>query len=324
MNDIHPGDIALNAILRAFDGLYNAPERRIEERLRNFLKPKLKALQPRENEKTSEYHTRLMNAFSGARWAFIKKMIAIDLTDANTKATERVNDALDAAFVAGFNESAYVMALSGAETWPITLGIVTNLVTSGLISLRKRKLKRTKDIVYNEQRTQSAVMSAIAQDVSVEDLPKHVSRRVSTARKNETTSFALAAVYGASDYGAYMAGKEAEKSGAEIEKTWLGIMDMRIRPSHKHLHGETIPLNEKFHGYHGLLRFPHDPEAPPQEIYRCRCRMVVHLAGKSPGEYSRKILPSQTTAYKKWRDAQVRKAMTEVELERIHRQRMRK
>lgn len=322
MNDRHPGDGVLEDVLKKIRPLYNAPGDRTKERIEAFLKPRMSSLRHRNNESLADYRARLIQAFSGPRWLLLKRIIAADYTGVNEKATEHINSGLEAAFAAGFNESAYVMALSGTNTWPITVLVVTRLLASGAITLKKRKLKRTKDISYNSGRIQSAILAAIMAGVTLEKLAKSASEAMSSARMRETTAYARAAIYSASDSGAYCAGLEAERSGVEIEKTWLAIMDMRVRPSHSHLHGTTIPLDEKFHGYHGLLRYPHDPEAPPQEIYRCRCRMAVHLAGKSPGEYSRRLLPTETSAYRVWRDKQIRKAGGEVELAKLHERRL--
>lgn len=323
MTDVHAGDKVLNGILTDLESAYAAPQRRTEERLRAFLKLKTKALQPRTGESAAAYRARVMTAFSGPRWALVKRSIALDFTSVNEAATDIINRALEQAFCDGFNNAAFELARSGGVAWPITLAIVAALVVAGILTLNRRKVKKRKDRTYNEQRTQSAVSGAIAQDVSIEDMPEHLARRITNARKNDMISYARVAVYGASDYGAYMAGLEAEKEGLEIEKTWLSIMDMRVRPSHRNLHGETLPLHEKFQGYHGQLDYPHDPKAPPQEIYRCRCRMVVHLAGKSPGIYSRNLLPTETSAYRKWRDEQILKAGGEIELEKLHRRLMR-
>lgn len=320
MNDVHAGDRALNPVLKGLTGAYIAPQKRTEERLRAFLKPKLKALQPRDGESKTRYHARVMGAFSGPRWALVRRSIAKDFTDVNADIIGRINDALEQAFVDGFNDAAYFLARSGCEMWPITLAIVGML--AGVILLNRRRMKKKADIQYNEQRTQSAIAGALARDVAVEDLPKDVSQRMSHARQNEMVSSARVAVYGASDYGAYMAGLEAEKDGIELEKTWLSIMDLRVRPSHKGLHGDTIPLHKKFHGLYGDLRYPHDPDAPPQEICRCRCRMVVHIAGRSPGTYSRFLMPWETTDYRKWRDRQILKAGGEIELARLHKRLM--
>ena len=318
MNDVHAGDRALNAVLKGLGGAYMAPQKRTEERLRAFLKPKLKALQLRDGESKTRYMQRVMGAFTGPRWVLVRRSIAKDFTGVNADIIGRINDALEQAFVDGFNDAAFFLAKTGVEMWPITLAIVGLLA----ILLNRRKLKKKADIQYNEQRLQSAISGALMRDVRIEGLAKDVAQRMSHARMNEMVSAARVSVYGASDYGAYMAGLEAEKEGIEIEKTWLSIMDLRVRPSHKGLHGDTIPLHKKFHGLYGDLRYPHDPEAPPQEIYRCRCRMVVHIAGRSPGTYSRFLLPWETIEYRKWRDRQILKAGSEIELARLHKRLM--
>ena len=319
MIDVHPGDNALNSVLKALPGVYAPPRRKAEESLRAFLRPKLKALQPHKDESPTKYKLRLIEAFRGPKWAIVRHGIALAFTEANGAATDEINSRLEQAFMDGMNESAYALSLNGVDAWPVTLAVVTGLVMAGLVTLNKRKVKRRRDIAYNDERLQGTVHSAILQGVSVDDLPEHVARTMAKARQNEMISYARASIYGASDSGAFFAGLEAEKAGIEVEKTWLSIMDMRVRPSHKHLHGTTIPLHAVFHGYYGDLRYPHDPQSVPQEIYRCRCRMAVHIAGRSPGEYSQSLLPTQTAAYRKWRDQQIRKAGGELELLKLHR-----
>ncbi len=319
MNDRHPGDEALKRVLNALPSIYSSPQERTEDRLRSFLRPKLNALQPRTGEKPTDYRMRIMGAFSGPRWVLLRRIIAQDFTRANGSTIDEINNGLVSAFAAGMNESAYVMALSGVEMWPITEAIVAGLENAKVISLPRRKLKRGKDTSYNEQRLKIAVRSAVFQVEKPEEIPRKAAFLMAKARKSEMISAARASIYGASDSGAYLLGREAQHMGLDVEETWLAIMDMNVRTSHKHLHGTTIKVGEKFHGLYGDLRYPHDPEAPPQETYRCRCRMAVHLAGKSPGEYSRELLPTQTSAYRKWRDAQIRKAGGEVELEKLHR-----
>lgn len=322
MNYAHAGDAALNAVLGGLPGLYRAVASRAEEQLRQFLKPYLSRLKPRDNEKAIAYRQRVSEVFSGREWANVRKRIALDLVEASREANDAINGALATAFAAGLNEAAYTIARGGAEMWPITAAIVGRLVADGVIALNKRKLNRNKETKYSEERVETAVHSAAIRGVAPEKLPKEVAQRLTNGRMNEIISVARAVVYGASDAGAQMAGLEAAHMGIETEKTWLAIMDMRVRTSHKKLHGTTIPIDERFHGFYGTLRFPHDPTATPQETMRCRCRMVVHLKGKAPGKYSQTLLPSQTAAYKKWREAQIRKAGGELELAKIHRRLM--
>lgn len=318
MNDVHSGDRALDNALRRFSSIYKSPETRTEELLAAFLKPRLKALRPRNNEKKLDYYLRIMQVFSGAVWTLARRRIAGAFTDANIEATNKINEQLELAFTDGMNDAAYALARRSVEMWPVSVEIVAKLAAAKVIQLPKRTIKRGKDVAYNEKRVQSAIHAAIYQGITPERLAKFAARAIAKARLTEATAAARAYIYSASDSGAYFAGLEADKSGVAVEKTWLSIMDMRVRPSHRHLHGTTVALDDVFHGYHGDLRFPHDPMAPPAEIYRCRCRMVVHIAGKAPDEYSRELLPTQTYEYRKWRDKQIQKAGGEVELLKLH------
>lgn len=322
MTNAHPADGVLDSVLRMIRPLYNAPKQRTETRIRAFLKPKLKTLARRDGESAQEYRTRLQAYFSGVRWALLKRQIAADFTAANAQATEYVNQVLEKAFEAGLNESAYALSLTGVAAIPITVGAVVQLVRNRAIVLNKRKLNKSKDKAYNEQRIQSAVASVIILGYAATEIPARIAAAIANARMNESIAAARAYVYSASDTGAYTAGLEAEKSGLEVEKTWMSIMDARVRPSHYRLNGVTISIDEVFRGIYGTLRYPHDPEAPAQEIYRCRCRMAVHLAGKSPGEYGRNLLPSQTAKYQEWREKQIRRLGTDLEIANAHKRRL--
>ena len=318
MNDIHPGDKALDGALKRFSPLYNASRAKAEEILEAFLRPKLKELQRKKEEKASSYQRRVLRVFSGPKWMIARRKIALAITDADLRASDYINDALEEAFIAGFNESAYAMALTGAQTWPVTPSVTAALIADGIITLVKRSLKKGKDAAYNEGKVQSAVHNAVVKGIEIEKYPSEISKSATRARHNETISVARATIYGASDFGGYFLGHEAQRMGIEVEKTWLGIIDARIRPSHRHLHVVTVAFDDVFHGYKSDLRFPHDPNAHPAEIMRCRCRMAVHVAGKYIGEYSRKLLPTQTAAYIKWRDKRIRECGGELELIRLH------
>lgn len=307
----HPGDKVLNAILRLFPRAYNGAKKQAEQRLAAFLRPKERTFRQKLSPK--EYARRLQLVFTGLRWLMVRRKIATLFTDADAQATEYVNDGLYEAFERGFNQSARIMGLV-----PITAFVVKLLASEGLFDIPRRTLKRSEDMAHNEHRVQTGVMSAILQGIDFDKIPAYVAEHIARIRQNEMTAFSRATIYGASDMGAYYAGREAEHEGLDIEKTWLSIMDMRVRPSHKHLHGVTIKMDDMFHGYHGDLRFPHDPSAPPAEVYNCRCRMLVHLAGRTT-----KIPDTMGPEYQKWREKEIMKAGTEVELARIHRKKLR-
>lgn len=59
--------------------------------------------------------------------------------------------------------------------------------------------------------------------------------------------------------------------GIQVNKTWKGILDGRIRPTHFQANGQTVPLNQNFivGGY--LAQRPRDSKLPASESLRCRC-----------------------------------------------------
>lgn len=233
--------------------------------------------------------------FSGAKWLLVRHRIATLLHKMNLESIKRINAVLPYAFAEGANVTIYFI---GEPLLPY-------IPQERLVN--PYKLNR-KDISWLEKKIQVCVNSAVIQK---NDLPRMASDLVLALTERMMDGIKQAAVYGAFDAGIYQAGKDAEKAGIEVEKTWLGILDKRIRDSHRHLHNTTIPFDDVFHGLNGDLRFPHDPKAPPSETYRCRCKMAVHKKGKKIRWYD-ELSPSEVAAYRKWRDKAIQEAKDEL------------
>jgi HK97 family phage portal protein len=62
-----------------------------------------------------------------------------------------------------------------------------------------------------------------------------------------------------------------EQSGVVMGRSWLAALDNRVRDTHKIAHGQVVPLGGKYEVGGAILRFPRDPQGPPQEIINCRC-----------------------------------------------------
>jgi hypothetical protein len=77
-------------------------------------------------------------------------------------------------------------------------------------------------------------------------------------------------VIGASNAGSYA---EMKATGLNATKEWIATEDTRTRPSHTHIDGEEIGIDDKFivGGY--AMSYPHDPTGPPQETISCRCTL---------------------------------------------------
>ncbi|QGF20247.1 MuF-like minor capsid protein [Gordonia phage Sixama] len=65
----------------------------------------------------------------------------------------------------------------------------------------------------------------------------------------------------------------AEKLGL-TKKRWVSRHDDRVRDSHQALHGQAIPISEKFVLQNGNeISFPGDVRAPLSEVVNCRCSL---------------------------------------------------
>ena len=60
-------------------------------------------------------------------------------------------------------------------------------------------------------------------------------------------------------------------------KTWITVKDERVRASHAAVHGQSVPLGEKFTVGGVPMDRPGDLSAPPEETLNCRC-----LVGLTP------------------------------------------
>lgn len=77
-------------------------------------------------------------------------------------------------------------------------------------------------------------------------------------------------VIGASNAGSYA---EMKATGLPAIKEWIAASDRRTRPSHEHVDGTEVDIDEKFivGGY--AMAYPHDPTGPASEVINCRCTL---------------------------------------------------
>lgn len=88
--------------------------------------------------------------------------------------------------------------------------------------------------------------------------------RALTIARTETAS--------AMNWGKYETAKEtAKRLEMKLERTWLAVNDGRTRPSHSSADGQTIKLDDVYSVGGSSLKFPGDPDAPPEETVMCRC-----------------------------------------------------
>lgn len=67
-----------------------------------------------------------------------------------------------------------------------------------------------------------------------------------------------------------------------LERKWVPARDARVRDSHQIMRGQIRDLNQPFEsGLGNLLRYPGDPNAPPEDTVQCRCALATRVRALS-------------------------------------------
>jgi hypothetical protein len=72
---------------------------------------------------------------------------------------------------------------------------------------------------------------------------------------------------------AILAGPAARRPGAR--KQWVTSHDERVRDSHREVDGETVDVGGAWTVGGWPMRYPGDPEGPPEEVVGCRCGIRI-------------------------------------------------
>ncbi len=69
--------------------------------------------------------------------------------------------------------------------------------------------------------------------------------------------------------------QQYETSAPETKKRWVTKRDKKVRETHNHADGQTVPVNESFIVGGAFMMYPGDRTAPVEETANCRCVMVA-------------------------------------------------
>jgi HK97 family phage portal protein len=106
------------------------------------------------------------------------------------------------------------------------------------------------------------------QGASIDQMAQAIADRFDAISEARARLIARTEVIAASNLGTLTAYRE---SGEVAAQEWLTARDERVRPSHQDMDGTVMPLGEPFRvGPNAArVRFPGDPEGPPEEIINC-------------------------------------------------------
>lgn len=74
----------------------------------------------------------------------------------------------------------------------------------------------------------------------------------------------------------------ANNSGLNVNKTWVTMLDERVRDTHVFLEGVSVALNEKFYTYDGDSAYYPSGFESASENCNCRCELQFSKVGEMP------------------------------------------
>lgn len=211
----------------------------------------------------------------GKRYTDLQHSLAEDLRHVNEIAAAYVNDQLPAIYALNYNalKGAVESVVKGYSFSLVNPQVVKNLATRDRTLLPYKYVDGRKDVRWNTQKVNSAVLQGILQGESVSDIGKRLQsvtemNRASAIRNARTT------VTSAECKGRQDSYEQAQKDGIEIEREWIATNDYRTRHSHVMLDGQLAPVNKPFKSELGPIMYPGDHNAHPANVYQCRCTIA--------------------------------------------------
>jgi len=168
------------------------------------------------------------------------------------------------------------------------------------IAARANRLQNVPNEVFGL--VQHVIDSGTTNGASIDDVTKQVQELFDGTDmqtwKNRARTVARTEVVGAYNGGLYDAFAMVVEADPETEwvKRWLATEDHRTRPDHKEADGQVVPWGQPFTVGGFAMMYPHDPEAPPQEVINCRCTMLLEVAGEPTDMGNRQYLEASAVA----------------------------
>lgn len=238
------------------------------------------------------------------QWRDMLEQITTDMTHRNEIAASMIDDTLPDVYALNHNYGTYEAEVGSGYDTTYTLydkNTVKRLVTEHDDLLPKPRVDIPKDMRWNRQHIQSAVLQGILQG---ESMSKIAGRMMDVTDMNKKAAMrnARTAVTGAENAGRIDSYKRAQNMGIKMKQMWMATLDGRTRDSHAIMDGEQQEVGKKFSNG---CRYPGDPQGAPAECYNCRCTTVAIVEVADP--YNPNLRPSEYLkeeglTYEQWKE----------------------
>lgn len=228
----------------------------------------------------------------GNRWKDLRKELAEVYHHSNEVALAMAKGEMPNIFALNVNWATYQIEHDGQINTGLTL---YNYDTAAYLLKDQRQLMpkpstkkaqeiaANKDMQWNEQKIQSAVLQGVLQGES----PYAVANRlqsVADMNYNAAVRYARTMTTSAQNAGRYESYHRAEELGVDLTIEWQATLDHRTRHDHRMMHGQRTEVDEPFYTPDGYtIYYPADctgeSNAPQKEIWNCRCTLLAWVKG---------------------------------------------
>lgn len=287
---------------RQYDIAYKEMQAKQKTFMADYEKERVKMERKYQNREITykEYRGWLRNqAMRGEWFKGMVNSLAADMNNVNKMAAGIINDELPEVYASNMNYGTYLVE-SGAMIntgWSLAdRDTVAKLVKDNPKLLPDAKVNSKKDVRWNKQKFNSAILQSILQGESIPKTAKRL-RDVIGMNYNSSVRSARTAMTAAENMGRMRSFQRAEDLGINLMKQWMATLDNRTRDTHRELDGETIPVKETF--WNGLME-PGDPDGDPSEVCNCRCTLVSVIEEYDYSNFPRRSNYGSMT-YEEWK-----------------------
>ena len=224
----------------------------------------------------------------GKHWTNMKAKLAEEYANVNRTALAYINGKLPEVYALNYNDigaelddkvNGYSFELVDAQT-------VKNLATKDETLLPYKYLNGVKDVRWNTQKVNAAVLQGILQGESIPNLAKRL-QSVTTMNKVSAIRNARTTITSAECKGRQDSYEKATQDGIELKREWIAAIDYRTRHAHRLLDGQLADVDKPFKSELGDIMFPGDPSADPANVYNCRCTIAAKVIGFKNAKYNK-------------------------------------
>lgn len=262
---------------------------------------------------------RFRHIMMGKRWEDMRDVLAEDMHNANLIANSIVKGYMPDVYALNCNFATYAIehdahidtgfSLYNHDTAELLLKEQQQLLPPP--SARKLKeLKQNPDIIWNEQKIQSAVFQGVVQGESVDKIAARL-RSVADMNYHAFVRNARTMTTNAQNLGRERAYTRAEDKGVKLTVQWYATLDGRTRHSHRLMHGKVRDKKEGAKFSNGC-RYPGDPTGPAWEVYNCRCTTLSWVKGFE-GELVTTSPKMGDMTFEEWQQAKPRRESSDRE-----------